>query len=33
MITSLKTFIGYALNFVSNHNVSPLRHNPDVSVR
>jgi hypothetical protein len=33
MITSIKTFIVYAWNFVFNHNVSPLRHIPDVKTR
>ena len=33
MITSIKTFIVYAWNFVFNHNVSPLRHIPDVKIR
>ena len=30
MITSIKTFIVYAWNFVFNHNVSPLRHIPSL---
>lgn len=33
MISSIKTFVVYSWNFVFNHNVSPLRHIPDVSVR
>lgn len=33
MITSVKTFIVRAWNFVFDHRVSPLRHIPDVSVR
>ena len=33
MITNVKTFIIHAWNFVFDHNVSPLRHIPDVSVR
>jgi hypothetical protein len=33
MIASVKAFIIYAWNFVFDHNVSPLRHIPDVSVR
>ena len=33
MINNLKTFTIHAWNFVFNHNVSPLRHIPDVSVR
>jgi hypothetical protein len=33
MITNVKSSIIYAWNFVFDHNVSPLRHIPDVSVR
>lgn len=33
MIASVRTFIVYAWNFIFNHNVSPLRHIPDVGVR
>lgn len=33
MMTSVKTFVVQVWNFVFNHNVSPLRHIPDVGVR
>lgn len=33
MIVGVRTFIVYAWNSVFNHNVSPLRHIPDVAVR
>lgn len=33
MITTVKTFIIHAWNFLFDHNVSPLRHIPDVAVR
>ena len=33
MITSNKTLIIYVWNFVFNHNISPLRHIPNVKVR
>lgn len=33
MITSVRTFIVQAWNYVFNHNVSPLRHIPDVAIR
>ncbi|MFO8127147.1 hypothetical protein [Yoonia sp.] len=33
MISTIKTAIVYAWNFVFNHNVSPLRHIHDVGVR
>jgi hypothetical protein len=33
MITELRAFTVRSWNFVFNHNVSPLRHIPDVAVR
>lgn len=33
MFTSTSTYIAYAWNFIFNHEVSPLRHIPDVAVR
>ncbi len=33
MIATVKTFTVNAWNYVFNHNVSPLRHIPDVGVR
>lgn len=33
MITSVRTFVVHAWNFLFDHNVSPLRHIPDVGVR
>lgn len=33
LINNIKTFTVHAWNFVFNHNVSPLRHIPDVGVR
>ena len=33
MISNVKASIVYAWNFVFNHDVSPLRHIPDVNVR
>jgi hypothetical protein len=33
MITGIKTLVVHSWNFVFNHNVSPLRHIPDVSIR
>ncbi len=33
MITTIRKFILYSWNFIFNHEVSPLRHIPDVSVR
>lgn len=33
MFTPVQKFIVYSWNFVFNHEVSPLRHIPDVSIR
>ena len=33
MITIIRTFVVKAWNFVFDHNVSPLRHIPDVAIR
>lgn len=33
MITLIKTFVVKAWSFVFDHNVSPLRHIPDVAIR
>ena len=33
MVPTIKSSIVYAWNYVFNHNVSPLRHIPDVSAR
>ena len=33
MIITIRKFILYSWNFIFNHEVSPLRHIPDVSVR
>lgn len=33
MIRTLGTYIVYAWNFIFNHEVSPLRHIPDVAIR
>jgi hypothetical protein len=33
MITSTRNFVVYAWNFIFNHEVSPLRHIPDVAIR
>ena len=33
MLVSASKFVTYYWNFVFNHNVSPLRHIPDVAVR
>jgi hypothetical protein len=33
MITSIKTLVVHAWRFVFDHNVSPLRHIPDVAIR
>jgi hypothetical protein len=33
MLTSLKKLVVFGWNFVFNHEVSPLRHIPDVAIR
>jgi hypothetical protein len=33
MITSTRKFVVHAWNFLFNHEVSPLRHIPDVAIR
>jgi len=33
MIRTLGTYVVYAWNFIFNHEVSPLRHIPDVAIR
>ena len=33
MFTTVKKFAVYAWNFVFNHEISPLRHIPDISIR
>jgi hypothetical protein len=33
MITSAMNYVVYAWNFIFNHEVSPLRHIPDVAIR
>ena len=33
MNTSPRTYVAYAWNFLFNHEVSPLRHIPDVAIR
>lgn len=33
MIRTLGTYIVYAWNFIFNHEVSPLRHIPDIAIR
>jgi hypothetical protein len=33
MFTTMREFVVYCWNFVFNHEVSPLRHIPDVAIR
>lgn len=33
MITTIKTYVAYAWNFIFDHEVSPLRNIPDIAIR